>query len=209
MYKKLPLGWACANDEPNNVGEPPAVWQPARVDERNVLQMVRPVNDNGNQTLGHAETGCEFWFPKNPSGLDISQYSSLAIRITMYIHAQEVTTCGIRASECPVMLEIAYLDQQKNPQRWFQGFYSERPTADTNPIRCDTCPHDHEQIHKDAWYIYNTGDLRLQTPFDISPNDPKIYLQKIRLYASGHRFDVALAEVTVLGTPVDGTSPEH
>src|SRR5262249_53788320 len=73
MYKKLPQGWACANEEPNTVGEPPAVWQPTSVDQRNVLQMVRPPKDTANQTLGHAETGCEFWFPKNPDGLDISQ----------------------------------------------------------------------------------------------------------------------------------------
>ena len=98
------------------------------------------------------------------------------------------------------MLDIEYLDSDGNVQNWYQGFYSDRPASDTSLLRCDSCPHDHQQITKNAWYIYDTGDLKIQSPFDVKPGDNKqVYLRKIRVYSSGHRYDVALSEITVIG----------
>ena len=201
-----PPGWACTNyPNPDDPTEPLGQRLWARMDEHTVIEMVR----QADHPLGHAETSCEFDFPRNlnnPFGLDISAYPSLSIRIKMKIINQDVTTCGVQASECPVMLDIEYLDPDGNVQHWYQGFYSDRPPSDTSLLRCDSCPHDHEQISKNAWYIYRTGDLKIQSPFDVKPNDSKrVYLRKIRVYSSGHRYDVALSEVTVLGSrpPID------
>jgi hypothetical protein len=198
-----PSGWACTNyPNPADPTEPPGQSLWARMDEHAVIELVR----QADRPLGHAETSCEFAFPRNlnnPYGLDISAYPSLSVRIKMKIINQDVTTCGVQASECPVMLDIEYLDSDGNVQNWYQGFYSDRPPSDTSLLRCDSCPHDHQQITKNAWYIFDTGDLKIQSPFDVKPGDNKqVYLRKIRVYSSGHRYDVALSEVSVVGNHV-------
>jgi hypothetical protein len=190
----LPLFWACESfaQSPNEIQ---GMWQRKNINNSVVLEFARRGLGPSNRPLGPAFVGCRFSFPRNPLGLHVSQYSSLVIRLKMKIVFQDVTTCGILGSECPIMLEMKYVDINGQPQFWRQGFYADRPSSDNSIQRCDTCPHDHQQINKDAWYIYDTGDLKKQFPADKMID----YVEYVRVYASGHQFEVALSDFTVLG----------
>ncbi len=197
--KSMPLGWGCTNQAAVDRNEPEGYWQRARLDGLIVLQMAR--GGPTEKLISHAETGCEFYFTQNRRGTvgqDLTAYKALTIRLKMKIEFQDVYTCGFQGSECPVMLEIEYVpadSKDGSTQVWRQGFYAIRPSFDSSVRTCDTCPHDHEQISPNAWYIYDSGDLLNQFPEAKRP----VSLVKVRVYASGHQFNAALAEIAVLG----------
>ena len=189
--KTLPLFWACDRD-PQSSNEIPGTAVRSQIDNQVVLRITRRGTDPQGRPLGPAAAGCSFYFPL--SGLRIDQYASFSIQIKMKLMFQDVTTCGIAGSECPVMLMLEYKDKNGQKHFWRQGFYSLRPPSDTYIQLCDTCPHDHQQINKDTWYIFDTGDLKQQFPPDLMDT-----ITYVRVYASGHQFEVAIAELTVLG----------
>ncbi len=194
----LPPPWGCSNPTPDDQNEPEASWSRAQMDQRIVLHMYR--GERTNKLLSHAETGCEMYFDRQPYGVDVTKYTSLRIRLRMKIDDQNVTTCGILGSECPVMLLLDYWTaaddpQGKEPARvWRQGFYSRRPMGDTYIEVCDTCKHVHEQINLNTWYVYESSDLLKDFPADQKP----VLLKRIRVYSSGHEFDVALSDLELL-----------
>ncbi|MEP7289237.1 MAG: hypothetical protein ABI947_26090 [Chloroflexota bacterium] len=192
--KTLPLFWACTTPPQEKPNEPDGTWTRTRMDGQVVLEISRRGVGAGQQPLGSASTNCQFNFPPRPKGLNPKDYSSLSIQLKMKLLYQDVTTCGIVGSECPLMLLMAYVDTDGHEQFWRQGFYAERPPSDTNLLTCDTCPHNHAQINADTWYIYDTGDLKQQFP------PGKIdYIEYVEVYSSGHQFEMVLSDFTVLG----------
>jgi hypothetical protein len=139
----------------------------------------------------------------SPAGWNVTGYKSLSIRLKMKINFQNVNTCGVQGTECPVMILVEYCPPNDlrctgdDPvvQVWRQGFYAVRPPDDTSLQRCDTCPHDHEQINLGAWYIYNSNDLFREFLEERKP----VSIVRIRVYSSGHEYDVMLADLAVLG----------
>ena len=96
------------------------------------------------------------------------------------------------------MLLVVYLpadDPHGQERVWRQGFYSDRPPEDSNPQTCDTCKHVHEQINPNAWYIYESSDLLKEFPEEQKP----VSIVRIRVYSSGHQYDVSLSELALLG----------
>jgi len=53
----------------------------------------------------------------------------------------------------------------------------------------------HERVNPDVWYFYDSGDLRPQL------SNGGQFIKQISVYSSGHQYDVAIAEVTLLGGP--------
>ncbi len=188
--RALPLGWACAS-QADQQNEPQGAWARALVEQRVVLRMTR-----AGEGLDHAETRCEFNFEQVPTvGLDMAQFVSLSIRAEMRIQVQDVTTCGIRGSECPIMLELAYLGEGGIQHFWRHGFYARRPLNDNNPTLCDTCLQEHDKLTPDAWFIFESGDLLRLLPENRRP----LALTHLKVYASGHAYDVTVSDLTVLG----------
>jgi hypothetical protein len=195
---KLPLGWACTS-EAQTATEPQGIFRQIASDHYAALQLARI----DAQRLGPGKTTCQFYFARRPNGLHPNQYTSVSIRLKMKIDFQDVLTCGIVGSECPLMLMIHYVDKHGKEQEWRQGFFAVRQPSDVFVKRCDTCPHEHEQIAKETWYIYDSGDLKSQFPPEIAID----YIQYIQVYASGHQYDVSLSEVMVLGGKGDTPPP--
>ena len=194
----MPTLWGCQNEQPNNTNEPEGQWETHPFNQQIVLEMSR----SGEGDLNHAETECfnvansDSSDPqKNPGIMVLDTYKSLNIQARLRINAQDVATCGIEASECPIMLELIYQDRDGHTDTWHQGFYALRPANDTSLIRCDTCPSVHEQINPNTWFIYDSGNLLLQLT---GANQPT-FIKQVRVYASGHRWDVAIADFALLG----------
>lgn len=194
-----PVGWGCSNDlsgmDPNApVGE----YTFPTVDGRSTTHLTRL-----QPNPGHGETGCVQYLADREQGLDITRYESLQLRVTMQVHHQSLSACGIAGSECPVMIYMQYLDTNGNRFDWYHGFYAElRPNEAARKI-CDSCLEEHEFINKDAWYTYESGNLFTDLPEDRRPGS----IILIEFYASGHQYEVMLDEVALLASPARDAQP--
>jgi hypothetical protein len=199
----LPMGWACAIDPIDDISrqeiEPDPVYRRAvSPDGRVVLRLFRGEAGVEDNKLGHAEVGCLHNF----GGIEVTRYTSLSIEARFRIGYQDLTTCGDLGTECPVMLALTYesnsVDANGQPTTteyvWRHGFYIHRPDGDARPVICDTCLQVHDRIVGDVWYNYDSGDLfKLLTP-DRRP----VKLKEIRVYASGHVFDMMMESLRVV-----------
>jgi hypothetical protein len=188
----LPFGWACTS-QANQQEEPQGEIARNLYDERLVLRMKRI-----GQGLDHAEGSCTYTFGTLPGvPKEVSEGTSLMLRAKLKIFYQDVTTCGVQGSECPVMLELEYMAKDTPPDQtlfWRHGFYAIRPAVDNNPLSCDTCLQDHEKISLDTWYLYESGDL-----FKLLPENKRpVKLLRLRVYASGHAYDALVSDLQVL-----------
>ncbi len=182
----LPSSWGCYYNQ-DVLNEPHGTYMREMFDGRTVLRLRRV-----GEGLSHAETGCRQLRPD----LDVSGYSYLELRATMYIAQQSISTCGIAGSECPVMLRLVYYDKDGELREWIHGFYS-LYTIPEWPLTCASCRQDHERINSGAWYTYESGNL-----VTVLPEEAKIHaLVEVRFYASGHAYDVMLDEVALLAGP--------
>jgi len=146
-----------------------------------------------DENLNHGETGCVQTWPGE--GLDVQSYASLRLRVTMQIKYQKLSACGDQGSECPVMLRLAYTDQNGNENRgWIHGFFADF-TPGLGRRTCDTCLGDHDQINKEAWYTFESINFITDLPLALGR---PAYINEIKFYASGHQYEILLAEVSLL-----------
>lgn len=151
------------------------------------------IQRKGN-SLGYGETGCRQFLGESPEGLDVTPYRTLRIRATLNIRWHSLAICGTQGSECPVMLELTYLNEGGAEQRWIHGFYSFEHVNPEVPRTCSSCLSDHDRITPGNWYTYESGNL-FQLPEGFRPTQ----ITQIRFYASGHEYEVLVGEVSLLG----------
>lgn len=179
--------WACIDKS-----SPAGSFRSELKDGRRVLRLVR--DDNAST---HGDTGCIRYL--GAELLDVTQYTYLGIRTTFNLQYQSVSSCGIKATECPLMLWIQYYDEAGGKRDWYHGFYYLVRPEDNYPRQCDSCLQEHEAINEKSWYIYDSGNL-----LDLIPEDQKpAKILNVQFYASGHQYDVYVGEVALLA----GTNP--
>ena len=200
------IGWGCTYEPGNTAprGEHLAGFAP---DGQRALELVR----TGATATGR--TGCNQSIGDPIAGYNVVNFNTLELQISLYIQHQSIGACGIAATECPLMIEITYIDDTGTERTRYHGIYAER--NDNNyPLLCDSCVQLPVLIQKNAWYIYNSGNLfdLLQLP-NPDPDQPPIRIRaikKIRIYASGHEYDVFVNDVSLLAwneaLPVDDTA---
>ncbi|HVO69846.1 MAG TPA: hypothetical protein VMT24_07365 [Aggregatilineaceae bacterium] len=189
-----PKEWVCAHTpDPSYPNAPGGTYEFVKVDGRPTIHIERLAPNPGP-----AKTGCIQVLGDGTHGLDVTQYASLRLRVTMQVHYQSLSACGVAGSECPVMLKLTYLDQDGNARVWYHGFYTE---AEPNVGRtiCDSCWEPHQQINQDAWYTYESGNLFTDWPEGQRPGA----IQQVEFYSSGHQYDVMLSEVSLVATLPD------
>ncbi|MBI5669783.1 MAG: hypothetical protein HZC41_17435 [Chloroflexi bacterium] len=175
--------WRCTNQQDS---PPRGSYRTERKDGRVVLRFVRADN-----ATSHGETRCLSYFDQN--GRDVSSYDFLEVRASFNINYQSLPACGREGSECPLMLQVDYIDQNGRPQTWYHGFYY-LPQQEGFPLSCSSCRQEHDRINEKSWYTYESGNLfALLGPSQI----PKAILN-VQFYASGHQYDVSVGEVSLL-----------
>ncbi len=191
-----PVEWNCTHEySPDNQSGPPGRWYFTRVDGRGAVHIERMQPQPGPGT-----TLCNQYLSGPDGQLDVSQYDGLRLRLTMQVHHQSLSACGVIGTECPVMLHISYEDKNGNRRSWYHGFYAEyRPNE--GRTACGECLEEHEQINKDAWYTYELGNLFTDWPEDLRPAS----IEFIEFRAGGHQYDVMLSEVALIATRDDST----
>jgi hypothetical protein len=126
---------------------------------------------------------------------DIRDVQSAQLHLAVWLSYQDLTNCGIRGSECPLMISIDYIDAFGNPQQWVQGFYYLRDTANNAPTRCVTCPPNTGElrlIKQGSWNVYDSPNLIEALA---SSGQPPTAIKAIHIYAEGHSFESYVAEV--------------
>ncbi len=184
-----PVEWSCYTFS-DNPTDPEGRFVFTTYGGRRVIRITR-VHD---PEPSHGQTGC-IQYLAGPDGLNVLKYNSLRLRVTMQVNYQQLSACGDRGSECPVMLHMTYWDINGNPREWFHGFYAEY-IPNLGSTRCDSCLEEHERINKGGWYVYESGNLLTDLPQDLRPGS----IISVEFYVSGHGYDVMLNEVSLLAS---------
>lgn len=184
------------------------------------LQPLRLWRDDGVTT--HGESFCVQHFGQSGLHLGELDLEYLSLRVSFYIEHASLGSCGTEGSECPVMLMIDYLDQEyigsqgdqqtgENGVRavppggdaikWRHGFYIR--TREEWPRRCDTCIQDHQLVHGNSWYVYESPNLLTM----FSPKPPPRVIVGVQVYASGHEYDVRIRDLALLAMRRDLRNP--
>ncbi len=120
---------------------------------------------------------------------DIRDYSSLKLNLAVWLAFQDLRNCGIRGSECPMMVRIEYIDGLGNLQSWIHGFYYLQDTTGTYPNHCVTCPPpsgQHDAINNGVWHFFDSENLVEQLTINGTPPSS---IESISIYAEGHSFE--------------------
>lgn len=176
--------WQCSVTQQQ---PPPGHFSLVRYDGRIGLRL-RRLNAQSN-----GEVRCTQSFAGD--GLDVSEYDSLRVLTTFSPNYQSLSVCGREASECPLMLQLAYYDEQdQRIKYWYRGFYYADGGSDNARKRCDSCIEDHVDINQNVWYTFASDNL-----FNLitEPGRPA-RLESISFYASGHQFDTLVSEMILL-----------
>lgn len=195
-FRELPLMWGCA-DQPNDA--PAGNYRIEWLNGRAAMHLFR-----GDGANSHGETFCVQSFgPPGTPGRDLSEFDFLSLRATFMIRGQSLSACGIAGSECPMMLQITYMDAFGREQNWYRGFYALSNPALEYPTTCDSCRQDHDVIHLNTWYTFESENLFNS----FSPLERPQSIQEVRFYASGHEYDVYVSRVGLLAGRTELPTP--
>ncbi len=175
--------WRCANQQDTL---PRGNYLAETLDGRPVLRLVR-----GDNATSHGETRCLTYFEQ--TGRDVSAFDFLEVRASFNINFQSLPACGWEGSECPLMLQIDYIDQNGRPQTWYHGFYYLQPQTGF-ALSCSSCRQEHDRINEKSWFTYESGNLFVL----LGPSQIPRSILNVQFYASGHQYDIAVGEVSLL-----------
>jgi hypothetical protein len=124
--------------------------------------------------------------------------ATLWLQIKFRIISQSLEVCGFQGSECPLFIQLAYEDENGNPQSWQQGFYMLAGSSDLSPYLCFSCAgvrSGHEQVVANEVTIY---EIDMEEIGRLGPLPH--HLTQLSLVASGHSFDVEILDVALFAT---------
>lgn len=195
----LPPNWGCEILRPDNPDETGGDFEYMQFQDRLAMRLVR----NGPE-LGHGETKCS----QVLRGIEVADYESLRLRVTMYLSDHDVSACGMEGTECVLMIRLRYyrqFDLENGGQTegdWIQGFYVYYDPAKGGRTRCGACFNEHQHVNGNTWFTFESGDFVLDLPTD-DRNLRPVELIGIEFYSSGHSYDAYVSEVTLIGTDLD------
>ena len=106
-----------------------------------------------------------------------------------HLHDQSLRGGGYESTEFPVMIELRYRDTFGNQRSRYWGFYYLDPGTGpewrtmVNGIK----------VVEGEWYFFETANL-MQSMSDAPP----VYIEHVRVYASGWDWDSAVTDVSLL-----------
>lgn len=164
---------------------PPGTAEVVNLGGRNVLRFRRQGED-------HAETGVVQTIENG----DVRGFSTLRLHLLLQLLFQDVPVCGTLGSECPIMMELRYKDEQGTDRSWFQGFYYLDGPDPKYCVQCGGIQDDHRQVLQGIAVPYDSDNLMEVLARNGLPKPARVLW--LRIYASGHNFDAAVSEVELL-----------
>lgn len=146
--------------------------------------------------------------------LNVEDYEELYVRVSFYIAEHSLPRCGELGTECPLMLRMRYQNANQREDQlatgtetrsdWIHGFYSHDGGAPPGwPLRCSTCTGDHDRVSQGTWYTYTSEDFIGGLTSNLQGLRP-VEIYEIEFYAGGHKYEVYVGEVSILGRRADG-----
>ncbi|MBN1583140.1 MAG: hypothetical protein JXA89_20695, partial [Anaerolineae bacterium] len=173
----LGSGWeepaSYRQDERDPLGETKIV----AVNERTMLSFKRlGARTHGEQsTIQHVDK-------------DVRDFSSLKFGCEVQVNYQSLAGGGHVSTEFPIMVELKYKDAFGDSRSRYWGFYYLDPGTGPewktmiNGIK----------VVQGEWYLFESDNL-MQTMGELAP----VYIESIRIYASGWDFDSAITGVSL------------
>lgn len=190
----IPDNWVCGNELDYSIpadniprGRHELALSP---DGRQAMHFSR---SNGATTNG--KTFCEQVIGRPESGFDITPYHYLEMRVTLNIQSHSVSSCGVRATECPLMMRVRFIGEDGGYRNWIQGIFVYSYPNDGYPQTCDECRQYHLRVRDDVWYTYESRNL-----FDLYQleGERPVAITEVEIYASGHEYDVYISDVALV-----------
>jgi len=182
----LASGWTMDIHSPYDPSEDPGRVEIITSDGQRALHLFR-VGQNWGQA-GIAQT----------LNQDVRDFKTLTLHLRVFVSQQDVWNCGELGTECPVMVQIKYLDTGGGEREWLQGYYN-NPSPTIGSTFCASCTgprSEHRRVFPNQWETIDTPNL-LQIFKDA--NMAAVLLKSISIYGSGHSFDGLITEVQLLG----------
>ncbi len=130
---------------------------------------------------------------------DVRGYDSLRLHMDVMITEQTLKNCGVRGTECPVMVRLTYVDVFGNTQEWLRGFffyYDPNPAAGaTYCVTCWPVQWPHDQWPKGKWQVFDSDNL---LEIFRTNNTPAAMIRSIAIYGSGWSFSGYVTNVQLL-----------
>ncbi len=118
---------------------------------------------------------------------DVEGYDSLALELDVKVRSQSVPGGGERASEYPIMLDLAYTDIYGKDLHWYQGFYSPYQSLPANYLQPTG-----ESVPLGIWYTYESPNL-----FELLSTTRPARINSISIYAIGHDYESLVSNVAL------------
>ena len=193
-----PEKWACQPLPPDNLSEPRGDYQYDLFQDRLAMRLVRSGPDFHN-----AVTRCY----QTPT-IDVSEFESLRLRVTMYLVDHDISACGAAGTECVLMIYLSFRNQfdvENNTDEirpWIQGFYITYDPSRGGETRCETCPNEHIHVNAGTWYTFESEDFVRDLPAARS-DQRMMEITGIVFYSSGHSYEAYVSEVALIGEDFD------
>lgn len=132
------------------------------------------------------------------TSINVEEYESLKIRVTMNLTYHSLNGCGQAGSECVLMLRMKYRNQAQTETNWYRGFYIDYNPAFGDPIRCNSCFQDHIKVNANTWYTFISDEFVVGGD-GLQP----VEILELEVYSLGHSFDAYISEFSVVGIDYD------
>ena len=118
---------------------------------------------------------------------DVEGYDSLALELDVKVRYQSVPGGGERATEYPIMVDLAYTDIYGKDLHWYQGFYSPYQSLPATYLQPTG-----ESVPLGIWYTYESPNL-----FELLGATRPARINSISIYAIGHDYESLVSNVAL------------
>jgi hypothetical protein len=130
---------------------------------------------------------------------NVTDYKSLRLHLVVRVARQNIWNCGKLGTECPMTIDIKYLDKVGGERHWIKGFYSLRNDDPSFGLKscpiCNAVSSDHEQVPFGEWRTYDSGNL---LDFFTSKGAEAVTIKSITISGAGHIFDSQITDIELL-----------
>jgi len=170
----LSVGWELYDDQGGDGGDIDGEAEVIALGDRRAVRFYRTGGEGNHYTIGIHQRIDE----------DISDSTSLILRLDARVAFQSLSGGGYQSSEYPIIVRIHYKDVYKSENFWIRGFYY-RDDGTYPTLNGELTP-------QNIWYPYEKIDL-LEV---ISPRP--YYIDSIRIYASGWDYESTVSGVELI-----------
>jgi hypothetical protein len=185
--ESLESGWAKEIRPPQIIEEDWGTASVVEVDGRRAAQFLRFGKAWGQAGIAQA------------INRDVTDFNSLRLHLAVRANLQDLWNCGGSGTECPVMVDITFLDQSGGERHWLKGFfYNFNANPGLGLTSCPSCnavSSDHERVPAGEWITYDSPNL-LEALRSGGVNVKSV--KSISIYGAGHIFDGLVTEVELL-----------